>query len=91
MHIINSNCGGGVGIYVSNSVDYDVLQFKNKFIEGVYESIWVKIHLGHGKTKILGCIYRPNTNKGDIQRAISLHEAILQELRIDKNYKSLIS
>ena len=84
---LNSNCGGGVGIYVSNSLDYEVLQFKNEFIEGVYESIWVKIHLGHGQTKILGCVYRPNTNKGDIQRAISLHEAILQELRNDKNYK----
>ena len=84
---LNSNCGGGVGIYVNNSLDYEVLQFKNEFVEGVYESIWVKIHLGHGKTKILGCVYRPNTSKGDIQKAISIHEAILQELRNDKKYK----
>ena len=24
---LNSNCGGGVGIYISNSLDYEVLQF----------------------------------------------------------------
>ena len=84
---VNSNCGGGVGIYVSNSLDYEVLQFRNEFIEGVYESIWIKVHLGHNKSKILGCVYRPNTNKGDIHRAITIHEAILQELRNDKNHK----
>ena len=74
---VNSNCGGGVGIYVSNSLDYEVLQFKNEFIEGVYESIWVKVYLGHNKTKILGCVYRQNTNKGDIHRAVTIPEAIL--------------
>ena len=60
---LNSNCGGGVGMYISNSLDYEILQFKNQFVEGVYESIWAKVHLGHGKTKILGCVYRPNTTK----------------------------
>ena len=85
---LNSNCGGGVGIYISNSLDYEVLQFKNEFIEGVYESIWVKIHLGHGKTKILGCVYRLNTSKGDINAAILIHEAIIQKLRSDKNFKN---
>ena len=24
---LNSNCGGGVGIYVSNLLDYEVLQY----------------------------------------------------------------
>ena len=84
---LNSNCGGGVGIYISISLDYEVLQFKNEFIEGVYKSIWVKVYLGHGKTKILGCVYRPNTSKGDINKAISVHESILQDLRSDKVYK----
>ena len=42
--------------------------------EGVFESIWAKVHLGHGKTKILGCVYRPNTTKEDINKAILFHE-----------------
>ena len=49
--------------------------------------VLVKVYLGHNKTKILGCVYRPNTNKGYIHRAITIYEAILQELRNDKNYK----
>ena len=40
---LNSNCGGGVGIYISDSLDYEILQFENQFIEGIYESIWVKL------------------------------------------------
>ena len=56
---LNSNCGGGVGIYISDSLDYEVLQFENQFIEGIYESIWVKLNLEHNKTKIVGSVYRP--------------------------------
>ena len=28
---LNSNCGGGVGIYVSNTLDYEILEFKDEF------------------------------------------------------------
>ena len=85
--VLNSNCGGGAGIYISNTLDYEVLEFKDEFIEGVYESIWVKVQLGHGKSKILGSVYRPNTSKGDLGRAIAIHESILQELRSNKMLK----
>ena len=85
--VLNSNCGGGVGIYISDTLDYEVLEFKDEFVEGVYESIWVKVHLGRGKSKILGSVYRPNTGKGDLGKAIAIHESILQELKSNKKYK----
>ena len=84
---LNSNCGGGVGIYISDSLDYEILQFENQFIEGIYESIWVKLNLEHNKTKIVGSVYRPNSAKGDLKRAITIHETILQELKSNKAYK----
>ena len=71
---LNSNCGGGVGIYISDSLDYEILQFENQFIEGIYESIWVKLNLEHNKTKIVGSVYRPNSANGDLKRAITIHE-----------------
>ena len=85
---LNSNCGGGVGIYISDSLDYEILQFENQFIEGIYESIWVKLNLEHNKTKIVGSVYRPNSAKGDLKRAITIHETILQELKSNKAYKN---
>ena len=58
---LNSNCGGGVGLFISNFVDYEILEFKDGFVDGVYESIWAKLTIGNGRSKILGTIYRPNT------------------------------
>ena len=51
---LNSNCGGGVGFFISNSLDYEVVQFKDEFVEGVYESIWVHLKLNSGRSKVLG-------------------------------------
>ena len=80
---LNSNCGGGVGVYISDTIDYEVLHFKDEFVEGVYESIWVKVQLGQGQSKILGSVYRPNTGRGDLNKAIAIHDSILRFLEND--------
>ena len=85
---LNSNCGGGVGFFISNSVDYEVVQFKDEFVEGVYESIWVHLKINSGRSKVLGCIYRPNTARGDLNRAIVIHKSILQEIKSSKNFSN---
>ena len=84
---LNSNCGGGVGIYICESLDFEILHFENQFVEGIYESIWVKLNLGHRKTKILGSVYRPNSAKSNLDRATSIHKSILQTLKTDKLYR----
>ena len=48
--VSNPNCGGGVGIYIRDTLDYEVLEIKNEFVEGVYESIWVIVLLQHPKS-----------------------------------------
>ena len=85
---LNSNCGGGVGFFISNSLDYEVVQFKDEFVEGVYESIWVHLKLNSGRSKVLGCIYRPNTARGDLHRAIVIHKSILKEIKSNKNFSN---
>ena len=35
----NPNCGGGVGFFVNNNFDYEVLEEESIFKEGVYESL----------------------------------------------------
>ena len=79
---LNSNCGGGVGFYISSSTDFEIVQFKDEFVEGVYESIWVHLKLANGKSKILGNVYRPNTARGDLNKAISIHKSILKDIKL---------
>ena len=57
----NPNCGGGVGIFVRNDLNYHLIDIKNSVVKGVIESIWVKISTKNGNNKIIGCVYRPNT------------------------------
>ena len=57
----NPNCGGGVGLFIKNNLNYTLLEFQNQFISGVYESLWIKIDLGKSGSVIVGNIYRPNT------------------------------
>ena len=56
----NPNCGGGVGIFVRNNIDFQPITIKNSSIKGVLETVWVKISV-KGESKIIGSCYRPNT------------------------------
>ena len=59
---------------------------KDEFVEGVYESIWVHLKLANGQSKILGNVYRPNTARGDLNRAISIHKSILKDIKSTKKF-----
>ena len=56
----NPNCGGGVGMFVSDHINYKIVHPPNIFIKGVFESLWIKIKLNNVE-RVIGTIYRPNT------------------------------
>ena len=54
-----SKIGGGVGIYLQNDIEYQILK-ECKFSDSeVIESIFVEIIVPQGKNIIVGCVYRP--------------------------------
>ena len=57
----NRNCGGGVGLYISEQLTYTVLDLPNSFVPGFFESIWVQIKINKNEQHIIGNIYRPNS------------------------------
>ena len=86
---VNPNCGGGVGIYVHKSLDFEPLPSLNSFIKGVYESVWVQVkdkNTKNGQSVIVGSIYRPNTPPlANLDLAISTHTAILDKIKSNKH------
>lgn len=58
---LNSNAGGGVGLWVDSDFEYEVLNDLSIFIPKVFESIFIKVKMKKGKDKIIGNIYRPNS------------------------------
>ena len=84
----NHNVGGGVGIFVREGLDSEVLHDLSHFTAGVYESIWVKIKpnkLKRTKNVIVASIYRPNSApRANISKAIEIHTSILKAIKQDK-------
>ena len=83
----NPNCGGGVGFFVSNKFEFEVLEEESIFVDGVYESLWVKVEVAKNNFKIIGNIYRPNTApKASIKQAVEIHSSILSKITKNKEY-----
>ena len=59
----SGNAGGGVGVWVDNDLDCEILEDLTVFEPHFFESIFLKIKTGSNKFFILGNIYRPNTGQ----------------------------
>ena len=88
----NPNIGGGVGIYIREGLNSEVLHNLSNFTTGVYESIWVKVKpnkLKKSKSIIVASVYRPNSApRASITRALEIHSSILQSIKTDKTLKN---
>ena len=78
----NPNCGGGVGFYVSNSFEFQILEEESVFLSGIYESLWIKVKTDKNTFKIIGNVYRPNTAPtANIKQAIKVHSLIRSQIK----------
>ena len=85
----NPNCGGGVGFFVRSNFEYEVLEHESVFIEGVYESLWIKIKVDNLSYKIIGNVYRPNSApKANLKLAIKTHFSIISKIKNNKLHKN---
>ena len=83
----NPNCGGGVGFFVHKKFEYEVLEEESIFVEGVYESLWIKVEVAKNIFKIVGNVYRPNTApRASIKQAIEIHSSILTNISKNKDH-----
>ena len=86
--VLNSHCGGGVGLFVSKLWDVELLEQQSVFLSGTYESIWLKLTnttQNSSQSVIVSSIYRPpGANK---RLALSTHEGILNSIKNDKHLR----
>ena len=69
--------GGGVGIYVSKQLQYNIRKDLKTDIEDIIETIFIEISISTGKNIIVGVIHRPPNNKVEIfQNAV---DAIIEK------------
>ena len=81
--------GGGVAFYLKSNFKFEVLNSLSEFIEGQFESLFIKVHLDKNKFKILGNIYKPpNSN---IKLFNTIFFKILGKLEVEyKNAEEII-
>ena len=78
--------GGGVGIFVRDGVEFEILPDLSIFQEDKYESLFIKVFDKKGKFKIIGNIYRPPNNSLDL--FLEIFGAVLDKLGSHNNYKN---
>ena len=85
-----NNLGGGVGVYVDQRFDSEVIENLSLFIPGLIESIFLKVKLSATKYVIIGNIYRPPQST---IKLFNFHlNSILNEINsvTDKSMENLI-
>ena len=71
--------GGGVAIYVSDSLDYRVIDFMSVTINGVMKCIMVELCINKRKHIIVNCVYR--TPGSDMQTFIDQIETVIKNVK----------
>ena len=89
--MVNPCAGGGVGVFVRENVESEVLSELSEFIPGVYESIWLKLRPNKQKKAkdiIIASVYRPNSApKANLKLALTIHTSILDKIKQDKKLR----
>ena len=81
---LNSNAGGGVGLWVDDNFEFDPIDEISIFEPHVFESQFIKLKTAKNKFTIIGNIYRPNTAPmADIVRFNELLDEILATISND--------
>ena len=87
---LNSNCGGGIGMFIHKSLSYEPLKELSTFIPHVYESQFVKIKTDKNKFAIIGNVYRPNSAPhANVKVAISHFQSTLDTIKFHPVYKKI--
>ena len=85
---LNGNAGGGVGMFIHNSFNFEPLLELSTFLPRIFESQFVKLKTGKNKYTIIGNIYRPNSAPfADLKIANSQLKDILHSLKSNPLYK----
>ena len=80
----NSNAGGGVGLWVKNNIEYEILNQISIFEPNFFESQFIKVITGKNKFTIVGNIYRPNTGPmANLGRFIETLDELLTKINND--------
>ena len=74
--------GGGVGFFVRDDLEFEVIEEVSKFESRVHESIFIRLKSSSGRGIVVGNIYRPNTHPyEDAERSLMLTLSSIEEIQ----------
>ena len=79
---MNNNAGGGIGFWVDEDLQYEVLEDLSVFESNFFESMFIKVKTGNNKYTIIGNVYRPNTGpRADVNRFLERLWEVFEKVR----------
>ena len=86
---LKSNTGGGIALYIKNSLSFQHIPDISVFEPRVFESQVVKIKTGKNSYTLLINVYRPNSAPfADIKRSNTILKEMLDKLKSHKDLKN---
>ena len=81
---LNSNAGGGVGLWVDDELEYEEIKELSIFVPHFFESQFIKVKTSNTKFSIIGNIYRPNSGpQANLRLFLEKLEEILCKIESD--------
>lgn len=78
--------GGGVGIFLKNNFEYEIIEEISIFDEGIFESLFLKVYIDKNRYKIIGNIYKPPNSS--IENFNDKLTSILDIIRTNNLYRN---
>ena len=70
----NNMQGGGIGIFVKEQYNFNIMPQFSIFIDKVIETLFIEIEISNGKKIIVSSVYRPNSNHPNLTSTQQLEQ-----------------
>ena len=79
--------GGGIGFFVREGIEYEILDEPSIFEARIHESLFIRVTGGNNNGIVIGNVYRPNTHPfSNIKKSTSLLSKSIEHIR--QRYKN---
>ena len=79
---------GGVGMFIKENINYKILSV---FIPHIFESLFVETSFSSSKTKIVGVVYRPNSQpRADLNTFMATFDDIMRIINTEKKHSTIM-
>ena len=82
---------GGVGMFIKGNINYTIREDLSVFMPHIFESLFVETSSSSSKSKIIGVVYRPNSQpRADLSIPMPTFDDIMRIINTEKKHSTIM-